>query len=127
MIEVALALVRRNGCLLVTRRVQGVHLAGFWEFPGGKLMDGETPEACAEREALEEVGVACRAAWRRPVIEFWYPERAVRIYPVECEYLGGGPRPLQVAEWLWVPHADLLRYEFPPANRRLLEELMADS
>ena len=64
-VDIALALIRREGCLLITRRPDGVHLGGYWEFPGGKCLPGERPEACAEREALEEVGVACRAR-RRP-------------------------------------------------------------
>jgi 8-oxo-dGTP diphosphatase len=125
-VEVALALVRRQGCLLVTRRVQGAHLAGYWEFPGGKCLPGESPGACAEREALEEVGVACRALWERPTIEFTYPERSVRLCPVECEYLGGAPKPLQVAEWAWVLPADLHQHRFPPANEELLEQLKVE-
>lgn len=125
-VEVALALVRRQGALLITRRPRHTHLGGLWEFPGGKCGPGESPEACAEREALEEVGVRCRAVRRRPPIEFAYPERTVRLHPVECEYLGGAPRPLEVAEWAWVTPSDLNTYAFPPANAGLLSELQAE-
>lgn len=122
-IEVAIALVRRSGCLLITRRPDGTHLEGLWEFPGGKCLPDETPEGCAEREVLEEVGVGCRAVSRRAVIEFAYPERTVRLFPIECEYLGGAPRPLQVSEWRWVLPQDLGEYEFPAANEGLVQEL----
>jgi mutator protein MutT len=123
-VEVAVALVWRQGCLLITRRRREAHLGGYWEFPGGKTLPGESPEACAEREVLEETGVACAARRCLPVIEYVYPERTVRLRPVECEYVGGPPRPLQVAEWAWVCPADLGRYEFPPANAPLLAELL---
>jgi mutator protein MutT len=123
-LEVAIALVRRNGCLLITRRKAGTHLGGLWELPGGKCLPGESPEACAERELLEEVGASCRAVGRRPVIEYTYPEHSVRLYPIDCEYLGGALRPIEVAEWAWVVPAQLLNYEFPPANRELIQELV---
>jgi mutator protein MutT len=126
-LEVALALVRRQGCLLLTRRHSDTHLGRLWEFPGGKCLPGETPEACAEREAFEETGVACAAERRRPAIEFAYPERTVRLHPVECRYLGGPPRALQVAEWAWVRPEDLRAYDFPPANAGLLEELRREA
>jgi mutator protein MutT len=125
-LEVAIALVRRNGCLLITRRKAGTHLGGLWELPGGKCLPEEAPEACAERELLEEVGAACRATGRRTVIEYTYPEHSVRLYPIECEYLGGALRPLQVAEWVWAAPAQLSDYEFPPANRDLIAELQRE-
>ena len=125
-VEVAIALVWRQGCLLITRRLREAHLGGLWEFPGGKCLPGETPEACAEREVREEVGVACRATALRSPIQFVYPDRTVRLHPVDCDYAGGAPRPLEVAEWAWVRPSDLGRYDFPPANAGLLEELSKD-
>ena len=122
-VEVAIALVWRQGCLLITRRPKETHLGGLWEFPGGKCQPGESPEACAEREVLEEVGVGCRATGRRAALQFTYPERTVRLYPIDCDYQGGGPRPIQVTEWAWVRPADLDAYEFPPANAGLIREL----
>lgn len=125
-VEVAIALVWRAGCLLITRRRQESHLGGLWEFPGGKRLPGERLEECAEREVLEEVGVACQAERLRAPIEFAYPERTVRLHPVDCAYLGGGPRPIHVAEWAWVRPVDLSRYTFPPANAPLLSELRGE-
>lgn len=124
-IEVALALIWRQNHLLITRRPAETHLGGMWEFPGGKVGPEETVEACAEREAREEVGVTCRAVARREPIRFTYPERTVCLYPVDCEYTGGAPQALEVAEWAWVHPAELGRYEFPPANAGLLASLGA--
>lgn len=126
-LEIALALVWRDGCLLITRRPADTHLGGLWEFPGGKCLPGESPEASAEREALEEVGVACRARERLEPIVHEYPERTVRLHPVICDYQGGPPRPLQVTEWAWVRPEDLPRYPFPPANAGLIRYLMSEA
>jgi mutator protein MutT len=122
-LDIAIALVWRSGCVLVTRRAADTHLGGLWEFPGGKCLPGESPEACSEREVLEEVGVGCRAFRVRPAIEYAYPERTVRLHPVDCRYAGGGPRPIQVSEWSWVRPQDLRNYAFPRANAGLLKEL----
>lgn len=119
-IEIALALIRRKGCFLLTRRPDHVHLGGYWEFPGGKCRPGEAPDLCAEREALEEVGVQCEAVELLPAITHRYPDRTVRLHPVLCEYRGGPPRPLEVAEWTWASPAEFERFEFPEANAPLL-------
>jgi mutator protein MutT len=126
-IDVAIALVWRDGRLLLTRRPEGAHLSGYWEFPGGKCLPGESPESCAEREVLEEIGVRCRAVRRRTEIVHAYPERTVRLFPIECNYLGGNPQPLEVAEWTWAEPARLSDYAFPPANATLLEDLARES
>jgi len=126
-LDVAVALVWRDGCLLITRRKADAYLGGLWEFPGGKLLPGESPPAGAEREVLEEVGVGVRATRTRPPIVHHYPDRTVRLHPVDCTYLGGGPRALEVAEWAWVQPRDLSRYPFPPADIGLLEELQAEA
>jgi len=122
-VHVAIALVWRDRRLLVARRQQGAHLAGFWEFPGGKLEPGETPELCAEREVLEETGVICRARARRDCIRHDYPDRTLRIQPIDCDWLSGEPAPHQASELAWVPVRELVGFEFPPANASLLEEL----
>lgn len=122
-VEVALAIIWRAGCLLISRRPDHAHLGGMWEFPGGKVNPGETPEECAVREAAEEVGVGCQPRRCMAPLVYTYPDRTVRLHPVECDYLGGAPRPLAVAEWAWVLPSDLKRYQFPPANEPLVEAL----
>jgi mutator protein MutT len=123
LIRVAIALVFRDDRLLVTRRRLDTHLGGFWEFPGGKLEPGESLEACAEREVLEETGVVCHARGRRRPISHEYPERHVEIHPVECDWLRGEPVAREVSEAVWVPRSRLGELEFPPANAGLLKEL----
>lgn len=123
-VEVAIALIWRGGRLLLTRRPEGVHLAGLWEFPGGKCLPGEAPEACAVRETTEETGLSVRSLGLRPAIVHAYPERTVRLHPVDCEWLCGEP---EAAELAWVLPSELAGYPLPAANGPLVAMLAADS
>ena len=124
--EVAIGLVWHDGRLLVNRRGGEQHLAGFWEFPGGKIEPGETPEGAAVREVLEEIGVAVIATRRRARIEHRYSDRRVVLWPIECR-LADRPPPVLPGQAIWVRRPDLARYEFPEANRDLVAELIAES
>jgi mutator protein MutT len=124
-VEVALAIVFREGRLLVTKRRAETHLGGSWELPGGKLRASETPEACAVREVREETRVVVVARVRRETIEWDYPERRVALHPVECDWLEGDGELVEVSDLAWVTRAELLARPFPPANARLIAELCA--
>jgi mutator protein MutT len=124
-LEVAIALVWDAERLLVTQRPSGTHLAGKWEFPGGKLEPGETAEACAVREVLEEVGLHVAPLARRAPIRHSYSERNVLIHPVDCQLRGGELRLLEVSDARWVLRRELAALPFPEANRDLLAELIA--
>lgn len=119
---VAAAVVQRDGTLLVTRRQQGVHLEGFWEFPGGKCEQDETHEACLEREILEELGTGVRIGREILAAAHAYPERTVELHFFEC-VLTGEPRPLLGQEMRWVSREDLGSLEFPPADAELIRVL----
>ena len=126
-VEVAIALVWRDGRLLVTRRAEGAHLAGFWEFPGGKLAQGETVEDCAVREVAEETRVAVTPRSRRDAIVWEYPDRVVTLHPVTCDWLGGDGECVQVAELTWRAPTELSALSFPPANAALIASLIAEA
>src|SRR3981189_1610762 len=100
-IVVAAAVVEIDGRLLVTRRQQGVHLEGVWEFPGGKCDKDETLKDCLARELYEELDVLARAG-----AEIFSPthnstERSVELHFFSCELLGE-PRPMLGQEIRWV-------------------------
>ncbi len=123
-VEVAIALVWKDGRLLLSRRPDDAHLGGLWEFPGGKLEAGETPEQAAEREVREELGVRCRARSRRAPIHHDYADRSVVLHPVDCDFVSGEPRALEVSAFAWELPAELGKYRFPEANAELVTELM---
>jgi mutator protein MutT len=125
-IDVAIGLVWNERRLLIARRPAGTHLGGLWEFPGGKVDPGETPEACLLRELREEVGIDAEVTGRRPLIEYAYPERTVRLHPIDCRWLAGEPHPVGCEEPRWVAPSELSGYEFPPANAPLLAALAGE-
>jgi 8-oxo-dGTP diphosphatase len=121
-IIVTAAVIERDGCFLVTRRQKGVHLEGYWEFPGGKCDAGESLAACLARELREELDVDARVGVEVFATTHIYPERRVELHFLQCE-LQGEPRPLIGQEMRWVPRAELGSFEFPPADAELIEIL----
>lgn len=122
-IEVAIGVIVRSGRILVTRRKEGVHLAGLWEFPGGKRDRSETLEACLRREIEEELGAQIEI--ERPLWEkrHSYPDRTVILHAFLCRPLSEAFKPLASQELRWVAPEALLSLPFPEANRPLLEAL----
>ena len=121
-IVVAAAVIERDGAFLVTRRQNGVHLAGFWEFPGGKCEPGETHAMCLARELREELAVDARIGAEILSTTHRYPERSVELHFLECE-LNGEPAPQQGQELRWVERRELSNFEFPPADVELIRRL----
>ena len=121
-ITVVAGVIERHGAILITRRPPGAHLAGFWEFPGGKARPGERLEDALSREIVEELGAQISVGERLDTVVWEYPDRIVRLVFFRCG-IRGEPRPLEGQEMAWVAPAELLRYEFPPADRILLDRL----
>ena len=122
-IVVTAAVVEIDGRYLVTRRQQGVHLEGFWEFPGGKCDRDETLKDCLAREILEELDVAARIGEELFTATHVYPDRSVEIHFFSCELLGE-PRAALGQEMQWVRREDLAALDFPPADAELIRMLM---
>jgi mutator protein MutT len=121
-IVVLAAIVERGGRLLVTRRLTGTHLAGLWEFPGGKCEPGETHEACLAREMMEELGVASTIGAEILATEHDYADRTVRLHFRRCT-IDGEPRSMLGQEIRWITREELPSLEFPPADAELIEML----
>ena len=123
-ITVVAAIFERDGEFLLTRRLDGTHLAGFWEFPGGKCDAGESHEDCLVREIGEELGAGVRVGLLTLATTYAYPDRTVALYFYEAELLDD-PRPLLGQEMRWVPRGDLVTLELPEADAALIELLRA--
>jgi len=123
--RVAIAVVEQDGCFLIGQRPEGVPLAGLWEFPGGKIRVGETAEAAAIRECLEETGIQIENVSHLSSVSHEYEHGTVALEFVHCRPIGGGPeRPSQ--PFRWVRRADLAKYEFPAANAAILKKLIGE-
>src|SRR3954447_23330114 len=83
-LEVSAALLFHKGKLLITQRKRGTHLAGLWEFPGGKREAGETPEECLRRELREELSIETAVHELIEEIVHDYPERSVHLKFFRC-------------------------------------------
>ena len=125
-IQVAAALIAREGRYLITRRKADVHLGGLWEFPGGKREAGESLEDCLRREILEELGVEITELVPFQVLRHEYPEKAVELHFFRCSILSGVPRPLGCDDLQWVAPNDLSKFPLPPADRPLVDLLLAE-
>jgi 8-oxo-dGTP diphosphatase len=118
-VVVVAAIVQRDDRFLVTRRLQGTHLAGLWEFPGGKCEPDETHEACLVREIREELGVEAAVGAEILLTEHAYPDRTIRLHFRSCS-IAGEPQPLIGQEIRWVPRDELATLAFPPADDELM-------
>jgi 8-oxo-dGTP diphosphatase len=125
-IVVTAAVIERDGRYLVTRRLGGTHLAGFWEFPGGKCDHGEPLSACLEREISEELDASIRIGTEILHVEHEYHERIVELHFFRCELLGE-PRAVLGQEMRWVAREALASLDFPPADAELIAMLSRDT
>ena len=112
-IVVSAAVIERDDAFLVTRRQKGVHLEGYWEFPGGKCEAGESLADCLAREIREELAAEARIGAELFTTMHEYPDRRVELHFLRCELLGD-PTPQLGQEMRWVPADATLT--FPPAD-----------
>ena len=125
-IDVVGGLIRDDrGRYLITRRRAGTHLAGLWEFPGGKCEAGETLEQSLARELSEELGAMFAVGEQIETVRWDYPEKSVVLHFFRCTVVAGAVSPQEGQLMAWVAPADFGRYEFPPADATLLARLQA--
>ena len=121
---VVAAVVEENGRFLVTRRPEGVHLAGLWEFPGGKIDAGESHRDALTREIREELDADVKVGELVFDTSHTYPERTVALYFYRCTLIGA-PQPMLGQEMRWVARDELATLGFPPADEALIALLIA--
>jgi len=116
------ALIDADGRVLIAQRPEGKKLAGLWEFPGGKLNPGETPEVALIRELKEEIGIDVAAACLAPFAFASHDyDRFHLLMPLFlCRRWKGTPTPRENQTLAWVRAAKLGDYEMPPADKPLI-------
>jgi len=125
--DVAAGLVFRDGKLLITQRHAKAHLGGLWEFPGGKREQNETFEECLARELREELGIEVAVGELVESLSHDYPEKTVHLRFYRCHWKRSEPQALGCPAFKWITADELRNYEFPAADARLLERLLADT
>lgn len=125
LIVAAGALIDGDGRVLLARRPANKEMAGLWEFPGGKLMDGETPEGALVRELKEELGIDVETSCLAPIAFSSLSSADFHLLmPLyACRKWKGVARPLEAEALAWVRPAEFQGYDMPPADRPLAAQL----
>jgi len=120
---VAAALIDADGRVLLAQRPEGKHLAGYWEFPGGKVEPGETPLQALQREVIEEIGVRIGAAEPLIRIPWRYASKHILLDVYRVLAFDGEPHSCEGQALKWVPAAALDPAEMPPADHPVIHAL----
>ncbi len=123
-IPVVTAMIRKGPQVLVGCRPDGHSLAGQWEFPGGKVEMGESPQEALARELKEELGIQAEIGAARTASTQFYPEVGILLIFFEIWFWKGEPRPIHHSDIKWIFPEDLKNLKIPEANRRLLPTLL---
>ncbi len=121
-IVVSIALINEANEILLSKRPNNKHLAGFWEFPGGKVESGETPEGALIREIKEELNIDINDKFIAPLSfsEFDYKEFQLLLLLYICRRWEGEPKSMENNELKWVEPNMLRKYKMPPADDSLI-------
>jgi 8-oxo-dGTP diphosphatase len=122
LIEIAIALVWKDGRLLIARRPTGVHLAGLWEFPGGKIEPGEGREECRKRELVEEMGVQIEVGRPLTPATHDYAAFTVTLYPYVCSIASGEITLHEHSAISWLPAARMHELDWADADIPIIAE-----
>jgi len=120
---VVAAIIERDGAYLLTRRLEGTHLAGLWEFPGGKVTEGESHAEALAREIREELDTPAHIGSRVFDTVHDYGDRTIALHFYRC-VIDREPRAALGQQIRWVPRAELATLDFPPADAALIKRLM---
>ena len=123
-LNIAAGIIRNSAKeIFITQRDASSHMAGFWEFPGGKIESGETPEQAVIRELQEEVGIDAEAPVLLKTLEHRFPDRIITLYFFLVEEWQGEPYGKEGQPKRWVKQSELKAEDFPPANEAIVNAL----
>jgi 8-oxo-dGTP diphosphatase len=122
--KVTAAVIERDGRILIARRRRGSHLEGKWEFPGGKVEEGETPEQCLRRELREEFGVEAEVGEFICASPYDYGHISIELLAYRVTRVEGDFYLNSHAEIRWVGREELPAYDFADADRPIVAHLL---
>jgi mutator protein MutT len=127
MIDVVAGVISLDGKILIARRNDDKHMGGLWEFPGGKIEVGETPQQCIVRELLEEFNINVEAGGFIAESIFDYGEKIVRLMGYDVKYLNGDFVLSDHSEIAWIAKDQFSQFEFAPADLPIIEKLLSNN
>jgi 8-oxo-dGTP diphosphatase len=123
-IRVVAAMLEKDGKYLITQRRPSATLPLLWEFPGGRVEEGETDEAALARELKEEMGIDVEVRDRVIHVQHSYPNYDIDFCVYSCKLLAGHIAHHRVHDHRWVAPQDLNQYEFPAADEKTVAQLL---
>ena len=124
---VVAGVVQRDGKIMLCQRRPGVHNGLKWEFPGGKLEDGESPEDALRRELREELSIEVEVGHVLDAVYHRYADRDVLLLFYPCKIVAGEPRTVDCNAVAWVAPEDVPGYDFADADRVFVDRNMGQS
>jgi A/G-specific adenine glycosylase len=121
--KVTAAVITRNGKILLAKRPSKGLLGGMWEFPGGKIAEGETLQDCLRREIREELDAGIRVGESLGIYRHAYTHFQITLHAFQCELTDGEPRPIQAAGLAWVSPVELRRYPMGKVDRLIARKI----
>lgn len=121
-VVVVAAVIEHDNAFLLTLRSNGTHLAGHWEFPGGKVDPGETHIEALRRELFEELDIVATVGGLVHTVTYAYPDKRVELFFYRCEF-EGAPKPMMGQAMRWMRREELGALPFPEADRDLISVL----
>ena len=121
--DIGVGIVWKNGKILIDQRKPEGLLGGLWEFPGGKVKEGETLPACVCREVREELAIRVRVGALLLTVKHAYSHFKITLHVYHCTWLSGRPQALACIDWKWVTVEALEKYAFPSANKKIIARL----
>ncbi|PNH91876.1 8-oxo-dGTP diphosphatase MutT [Vibrio diazotrophicus] len=112
--------------IFITKRPDNLHKGGFWEFPGGKVEEGESVEQAMTRELEEEIGIEVTEQHLFEHLEYDYPEKSLKFDFIVISNFNKEPYGKEGQEGRWVDIAELANYQFPEANVPILERVIKE-
>ncbi len=126
-IDVVGAIIKDGDCYLVGQRAANKSQGGLWEFMGGKIEQGETPELALARECREELNLEIENERIIDSVVHEYPEKTIRLTLIECTPKSGSvPKPLEHQQIRWVTRGEMDTLDFAPADRELIDKLFPE-
>ncbi|KNC94273.1 8-oxo-dGTP diphosphatase MutT [Trabulsiella odontotermitis] len=127
-LQIAVGIIRNpQGEIFITQRAADAHMANKWEFPGGKIEEGETPEQAVRRELAEEVGIEAATPVFFDKLEYQFPDRHITLWFWLVENWQGEPWGKEGQPGRWVAQKALQADAFPPANEPVIAKLLAQA
>jgi 8-oxo-dGTP diphosphatase len=123
-LHVTCAIIEQDGCVLAAQRSSTMVMPMKWEFPGGKIMSGETPEHCLCREVAEELAITVAVHHTLAEKTYAYPEFTITLYPFVCSIISGTIILREHAAVTWLPREDLASLDWAAADRPVLESYL---